>query len=86
MSTAAVKLNLLPRCISAEGMSVILVVFRVELKVNPFRDYKTLLLSNGDDRLSLELLMKRLDSGENSDYFSYYLYHITSLLSLLWPH
>jgi len=40
------------------------VVVRTDVKINPFRDYKALLLSNADDRQSLELLMKQLDSGE----------------------
>jgi len=37
---------------------------RTEMRISPFRDYKTLLLSSTDDRQSLELLMKQLDSGE----------------------
>jgi len=43
------------------------------VKVNPFRDYKTLLLSSTDDRQSLELLMKQLDTGDKITYFTYYL-------------
>jgi len=43
------------------------------VKVSPFHDYKALLLSSMDDRQSLELLMKQLDSGEKfSSYFTDY--------------
>ena len=48
-------------------------IVRTEVKVNPFRDYKTLLLSSTDDRQSLELLMKQLDTGDKITYFTYYL-------------
>lgn len=37
---------------------------RTETKVNPFRDYKMLLLSSSDDQQSLQMLMKQLDTGE----------------------
>lgn len=33
-------------------------------RLSPFRDYKTLLLNSNDDRQSLELLMKQLETGE----------------------
>jgi len=34
------------------------------MKINPFRDYKTLLLSSDEDQQTLQLLMKQLDTGE----------------------
>ena len=37
---------------------------RPEVKLNPFRDYKTLLLGGDDDQQTLQLLMKQLDTGE----------------------
>jgi len=61
---------------------------RAEMKVNPFRDYKTLLLSSSDDRQSLELLMKQLDSGQIIHYLTYYLlliYFVSSnAVTLFW--
>jgi len=47
--------------------------------MNPFRDYKTLLLSSTEDRQSLELLMKQLDSGEKITR----LFHLIALDTLL---
>ena len=52
---------------------------RSEIKINPFRDYKTLLLSSAEDRQSLELLMKQLDSGEKI----HRLFHLIELDTLL---
>ena len=34
------------------------------MKMNPFRDYKTLLLSSDEDQQTLQLLMRQLDTGE----------------------
>jgi hypothetical protein len=41
------------------------VSLRSELRLNPFHNHKMLLLSNSDERLRLELLMKHLEDGDN---------------------